>query len=37
VSQQHLDLVWKGERVASAQLNAAIDATIAKYLPSAAE
>jgi hypothetical protein len=37
VSQQHLDLVWKGERTASAELNAAIDATIEKYLPSESE
>lgn len=33
VSAQHLNEVWKGERVASAELNAAIDAVIDKYLP----
>jgi hypothetical protein len=36
VSAQHLNEVWKGERVAGAELNAAIDAVIAKYLPTAA-
>lgn len=33
VSAQHLNEVWKGERKASAELNAAIDAVINKYLP----
>jgi hypothetical protein len=34
VSAQHLNEVWKGERQASAELNAAIDAVIQKYLGS---
>lgn len=33
VSAQHLNEVFKGDRVASAELNAAIDGLIAKYLP----
>jgi hypothetical protein len=36
VSWQHLNEVWKGERTAGADLNAAIDAVIEKYLPSEA-
>jgi len=36
VSRQHLGLVLSGERDASAELNAAIDATINKYLPASA-
>jgi hypothetical protein len=35
VSGQHLSLVFAGERDASAELNAAIDATIEKYLGAA--
>ena len=34
VSWQHLNEVFKGERVASAELNAAIDGMIEKYLGS---
>jgi hypothetical protein len=33
VSEQHINQVLNGERVASAELNAAIDAVIEKYLP----
>lgn len=40
VSAQHLNEVWKGEenggRKASAELDAAIDAVITKYLPDVA-
>ena len=36
VTRQHLRLVLSGEREASAELNAAIDATIEKYLSAAA-
>lgn len=36
VSAQHLSLVFSGERDASAELNAAIDTTIEKYLGAAA-
>lgn len=36
VSAQHLNEVWKGERDASAELNAAIDQVISKYLGDAA-
>lgn len=36
VSREHLRLVFSGEREASAELNAAIDATIEKYLGAAA-
>lgn len=32
VSRQHLTLVFNGERTASAELNAAIDELIEKYL-----
>lgn len=32
VSRTHVFLVFKGERVPSAELNASIDATILKYL-----
>jgi hypothetical protein len=35
VSAQHLNEVWKGERKSSAELDAAIDAVIAKYLSAA--
>lgn len=37
VSWTHLNEVLDGTREGSAELNAAIDATIAKYLPSPAE
>ncbi len=33
VSEQHINEVLNGERDGSAQLNAAIDAVISKYLP----
>lgn len=36
ISREHLRFVLIGERVASAELNAAIDATITKYLGDAA-
>jgi hypothetical protein len=36
ISRQHLYVVLIGERPASAELNAAIDATIEKYLITAA-
>jgi hypothetical protein len=37
ISRGHLHRVLSGEENASAELDAAIDATIAKYLPSSAE